>query len=416
MSINQRRLRGALAVLCGWLAVGTAAARDVAVRMIVTTPPAATEPDKIYVSMSTDDWPESGRPLTRVAERLYEIRLTLPAESILSYKFMRESSWRTVEKDLRGEEIGNRNLKVPADVSEVVAFHDVARWADQPEPPARVARFSAAKLARLSTGEESHTRTGDIRAHPTLLDEKSQVVREIQVYLPPGYDEQKQRRYPVVYMQDGQNLFDAETAFGGNEWGLDETLEQMIAEKKLPPVIVVAVYNSPDRLNEYSPMPDAAVKAGGGADKFLDFLAGTVKPFVDRTYRTQADRAHTAIGGSSLGGVFALYAVWKRPDVFSRAAVLSPPCFWGDGGLIRMVGEMPLPKDVRIWLDLSTAEGREEGRTRHLESCRALADALKAKGLTADASLHYEEIPGGTHNEASWGARIGRVFEYLLKD
>lgn len=392
----------------------TAPAGDVAVRMLVTTPPAESEPQQIYISLSNEDWPEAGRPLPRLAERLYELRLTVPAESSFSYKFLREKSWGTVEKDLRNEEIANRSVRIPGHVQELVVFHDVAKWADQKDVPVRLAKLQAGVSVRLDQGKEDSSRSGDIRVHPTLLDEKTQAVREVHVYLPPGYDASKDR-YPVLYMMDGQNLFDADTAFAGVEWGLDETLEEAVAAKRLPPIIVVGVYNSPDRMNEYTPMRDVQRKAGGGADKMLDFLTGTIKPFIDRTYRTQPDRDHTGIGGSSLGGVFALYAVYKRPEVFSRAAVVSPACQWADEGVRKLVQGAKPPENVRIWMDIGTQEGGNEAeRSQWRSACHNLAEALRSQGMSSEANFHFEEVPGAAHNETAWGARSERVLAYLF--
>lgn len=407
----------ALAVLLAWLCTANAPAADVAVRMLVTTPPMQPEPERIYMSTATDDWPEAGRPLKRLAERLYEIRLSLPASSSLAYKFLREPAWKTVEKDARGEELSNRHFKIAPNVSEMVVFNDVARWADQPEPPPRTARMQSGVPQRLDTGQEETTRTGDIRVHPTLLDEKTGVVREVHVYLPPGYSKESKTPYPVLYLLDGQNLFDKESAFIGVEWQVDETLEELIPAGRLPPLIVVGVYNSPERMNEYTPFRDEEHNAGGGADKHLDFILGTIKPFIDRTYHTASDRKHTAIGGSSLGGVFALYAIWKRPEAFSRAAVVSPACGWAREALTDFVRTSKPPENVRLWVDMGTREGPDAAQQkRSLEAVHRLVAALKEKGLSSDASLHYEEAPGAAHNEAAWAARFGQMVQYLFRD
>lgn len=396
------------------LASAAVSAKDVALRLLVTTPPMEPEPAQIYISLSTEGWPEGGRSLTKVAERLYESRMTQPAGSSFAYKFLRDKAWKTVEKDGRGDEIANRTLRVPAHAEEMIVFHDVAMWADQPAGPVRVAKFQSGIPVRLDQGSEESTRSGDIRVHPTMLDEKTQIVREVHVYLPPGYDSSKDR-YPVLYMMDGQNLFDRETAFIGVEWGLDEMLEEAIPAGRLPPLIVVGIYNSPDRMNEYTPMRDEVRKAGGGADKLLAFITGTVKPFIDRTYRTQPDRDHTGVGGSSLGGIFALYAVCAKPDVFSRAAVISPACQWADEGMRKFVESAKPPADVRIWMDVGSNEGASEAERSGLQTaCRALADALHNRGYTSESNFHFEEVPGAAHNEAAWSARSERILKYLF--
>src|SRR4051794_8921394 len=176
--------------------------------------------------------------------------------------------------------------------------------------------------------------------------------RGVDVYLPDSYAEGR-RRYPVVYMQDGQNLSDPAIAFCGNTWHLDEGLP-WLAGRGIEP-IVVGVHNTPGRLAEYSPFADAR-HGGGDGDRYARFLIDTVKPRIDAAFRTRKDREHTAVAGSSMGGLISLYAFFRRPSPFGAAAVISPSIWFGGGEILAFV-ERARTTRGRLYLDVGTAEG-----------------------------------------------------------
>ena len=228
--------------------------------------------------------------------------------------------------------------------------------------------------------------------------------RDVDVYLPLSYGVGR-RRYPVVYMHDGQNLSDPETAFGAT-WQLDDILRD-VAARGLE-AIVVGLHNVADeRLIEYSPFPDRR-HGGGGADRYLAFLTDTVKPRVDRLFRTSRGSQRTATLGSSMGGLFSLFAWLRRPDVFSQAGVMSPSLWFGRDRLFDFVEAAPLPRG-RIYLDVGTAEGA--GTLRDVRTLRAM---LEAKGASEGDSFTYVEARGGRHDEQSWSKRLGSALEFLL--
>jgi predicted alpha/beta superfamily hydrolase len=227
--------------------------------------------------------------------------------------------------------------------------------------------------------------------------------RDVDVYLPPSYDTGV-RRYPVVYVQDGQNLTDPETAFAGT-WQLDRALDDL-ARFGLE-VIVVGVHNTERRLAEYSPFPD--VKHGGGAgDRYLAFLVDTLKPRIDRLFRTRPTRRETAIAGSSMGGLISLFGWLRRPDIFGGAAALSPSLWYGRQALIDFVESAKLPGG-RLYLDVGTAEGAAA-----LRDVRAMRARLRRRGL-APARFAYKEDRGGRHDEAAWSRRIGPALRFLFR-
>jgi predicted alpha/beta superfamily hydrolase len=385
------------------------------VQFVVSTPAAAAEePPEIFCSGSLDRWPEGGRKLPRVAPGLYAATFELPAGAKLEYKFLRGQTWSKVEKGPTGEELPNRELDLSGPDGDLVVIHVVARWADETPPRPRATRMAPAPAAQRP---QQSTRTGDIRVHADFESPQLLNKRTVLVWLPPGYDDHPDQRYPVLYMHDGNNVFDARTAFAGIEWAADETATRLIAERKMWPAILVAIYNTPARIREYTPVADPRY-GGGEGDNYLAFLVETLKPFIDRTYRTRPERESTGIAGSSLGGLISLYAALKRPDTFGFAGVVSPALGWSEKHILGVVGDTDLRRPIRIWIDIGTAEGEDDDpaspRSKVVDTCRELATLLEVKRMVRGNDFIYEEIPGGKHNEAAWAARLDRMLMYLL--
>jgi predicted alpha/beta superfamily hydrolase len=229
--------------------------------------------------------------------------------------------------------------------------------------------------------------------------------RGVDVYLPGSYGEGR-RRYPTVYMQDGQNLSDPSIAFGGNTWRLDDGLE-WLAERGIEP-IVIGIHNTEGRLAEYSPFPDP--KHGGGeGDRYLRFLTDTVKPRIDGAYRTRKDRESTVIAGSSMGGLISLYAFFRRPSPFGKALVMSPSVWFGAKELLPFV-EKARNTRGRLYLDTGTAEGADT-----LENARAMNRVLRRKGYRRE-NYWYLESEGSKHSESDWAWRWPQALEFLLAE
>ncbi len=229
--------------------------------------------------------------------------------------------------------------------------------------------------------------------------------RDVDVYLPASYD--AGGRHPVVYMHDGQNLSDPSIAFAGT-WDLEAVLRDVAADGIEP--IVVGVHNQAERMSEYSPFPDQR-HGGGNGDAYVSFLIHTLKPRIDRRYRTRRDAAQTAIAGSSMGGLISLYAWLRRPDVFGRAAVMSPALWYGRAALFEFIERRVVPHGGRLYLDVGTAEGDAT-----LEHARSLRSLIEGKLAAADAQLTYVEDPGAGHEEAAWGGRLRGALRFLLAE
>jgi predicted alpha/beta superfamily hydrolase len=264
--------------------------------------------------------------------------------------------------------------------------------------------------------QQQHTLTGDIRMHTNVHSRILNNDRDVIVYLPPGYAINKSRRYPVFYMQDGQNLFDGATSFiPGQEWRVDETAEALIAAAEIEPVIIVGINNTKDRIDEYTPTADVKYKKGGKADMYGRMLIEELQPFIDKTYRTQKGAEHTGLGGSSLGGLLSLYLGLKYPNVFGRLAVVSPSVWFSDRQILHYVETLPSKPKVRIWLDIGTKEGSTpEEAQQTVRDARLLRDALVKKGWKIGDDLRYFEGEGAEHNERAWAARTADMLKFLF--
>jgi predicted alpha/beta superfamily hydrolase len=260
-----------------------------------------------------------------------------------------------------------------------------------------------------------HTLTGNIKRHRAFPSKILGNRRDVLVYLPRGYRRFSRRRYPVLYLQDGQNVFDAATSFSGVEWGVDEAAERLIKENLIEPLIVVAVANTGEqRIDEYAPtrgVIDAKAKrkkrSKGLARKYGRFLIDELKPYIDQKYRTNPDAEFTGLGGSSLGGLVTLTIGILYPQVFSRLIVMSPSIWWDDFAIYRLVDSIQQKPPLKIWLDIGTAEPG-------WEQARELLNRLLEKGWKLQKDVLYMESQGADHSEAAWAARVEPALRFLF--
>jgi predicted alpha/beta superfamily hydrolase len=230
------------------------------------------------------------------------------------------------------------------------------------------------------------------------------VPRTLVIYLPGEYH-LTQRHYPVVYMQDGQNLFDDATSFSGS-WRLAAHLDQ---DARIGAnAIVVGIYHAnAQRIHEYSPFADPNV-GGGGAEDYVNWVADVLRPQINTRYRTLTDRTHTGIGGSSMGGLVSLYAAFARSDVFGFAAVMSPSLWFARGAIYDWVQQQPWVP-VRFYLDMGAKEGE-----RMLANAQRMRDQLIFKGYAPGERLRWVEDAQGVHHESMWGRRFRKALPALL--
>jgi len=264
-----------------------------------------------------------------------------------------------------------------------------------------------------------HTVVGDVRTLDSIYSPELRNQRKLYVYLPPSYAH-SDRRYPVIYMQDGQNLFDQALSYAG-EWQVDETMEALSREGI--EAIVVGVPNAGvRRIDEYSPFKDQRLRKGGRGDWYVAFLANTVKPLIDRDFRTLPEREHTGVLGSSMGGLISLYALFCRPEVFGFAGVMSPSLWFAYAAIFPYVQQAEA-RPGRIHLDIGTHEGSDTRpaigavstyTSRYLAAAHRMRDLLDRKGYRLGHDLQYQEEQEATHNEAAWARRLPDALRFLL--
>lgn len=243
---------------------------------------------------------------------------------------------------------------------------------------------------------------------------------DLLVYLPPSYH-QDHRSYPVLFMQDGQNLFDRFTSYSG-EWQVDETMESLAVEEELEAIVVGVPNGGVARLDEYSPWPDG-VHGGGRANEYLHFLVEVLRPMVNSSFRVARAPEDVALAGSSMGALFSLWAFFECPEVFGGCAAFSPSVGFAGSALLRDLKHRP-HRGGRIYLDAGTGEGPAPRWNRlllglqqrpYLRLVREARDVLVDRGYRIGSDLRYLEEPGGQHNEAAWGRRLPGALRFLCR-
>ncbi len=357
------------------------------IQIIVSVPNSTPDNEKICITGNTNqlsNWDGAGIPLEEIGPNLYSYSGSFPIGQNIEFKFTR-GSFASVEKTSQGLEIQNRQLKIYENNKVHKAF--VEAWADQ--------------LGDQNSNNKPNI-TGNYKILKNIPSKYLKPIRTVVVWLPETYNhtEAQKYRYPVIYMHDGGNLFDPGTSFGGMDWGVDEAMHEGTKAGYLKDAIVVGVYNTVDRMSEYTPFPDPKHKGGNG-ENYAKFMVKELKPLIDSKFRTLPDRENTFIGGSSLGGLISLYIGISRPKVFSGIIAMSPSIWWANGGIINWLLENKVSEfDGKIWVDMGTREGEEA-----IEFSRKLSQTIKSE-CPAYTGLIYKEFTGGTHSEGSWRQRI----------
>lgn len=249
-----------------------------------------------------------------------------------------------------------------------------------------------------------------------LASEELHIVRKIRVYLPPSYRETGTRRYPVLYMHDGQNVFSGSGGMFGGSWEVDLAAERLFGDGVIEEIIIVGIDNNAERSDEYCHVAPAKFSAGrmGLRDyekekhpkglQYEHFLIHTVKPYIDKNFRTLADRENTALMGSSLGGLVTYFIGLRNPSVFGKLGIVSPAFHWLDFENLLKLPAYP----ERIWMDAG------EGEAHYIENARRVINDLVRQGMKPGENLAYYQVPGAIHNEKSWRERVHMPLIYLF--
>jgi predicted alpha/beta superfamily hydrolase len=249
--------------------------------------------------------------------------------------------------------------------------------------------------------DSARAAVGRVRLLRDVWSPQLENARDLLVYLPPSHG-QVGRRFPVIYMHDGQNLFDAATSFAG-EWRVDETMETLAQNDGLEAIVVGIPNISKQRVQEYSPFKTARK---GKGDLYLQFILETIKPIIDRDFLTLPDRSHTGIVGSSMGGLISLYGFFRYPEAFGFVGALSPALWFAGRAIFPFVERTPYAPG-RIYLDAGAAEQRGL-----LDDTRRMHRLLLDKGYGDD--VMYVEDADGTHHESAWARRLPAALRFLL--
>lgn len=273
-----------------------------------------------------------------------------------------------------------------------------------------IEELDPAEPTRMAADQQQTIAGNRLRRHWQFHSNILPADRDIVVYVPHGYDESG-RGYPVLYLHDGQNLFDRKTSYiEGRIWAVHETADRLIAEGLVEPLIIVGIYNTGvHRLAEYTPTRNEKL-GGGDADLYGLMLVEEVKPFIDNEYRTLPDRENTGLGGSSLGGLVTLFLGLQRADVFGKLAVLSPSVWWDQKSILAFVSVAAIDVRPRIWLDMGTREGGKSS----LSDSALLHKLLIERGWRDRKDLMYTRVAGGTHDEAAWAKRVEPFLRFLF--
>lgn len=352
------------------------------VTFLVNDYPETTPKDaEMYISGDFEGWTGGSEDykLTKTDTGPYSITFEQRSGTIL-FKFTL-GSWDSVEKGPNGEEISNRSYTFGGNGDTVTIKVD--NWAGYSNSPSTAS--SNVKILSESF-------------YIPELDKK----RKIWIYLPEGY-ESGNRQYPVLYMHDGQNLFDEKTAFAG-EWKVDEALDRMYRENGFELIVVAVDHGNADRISEYTPWPNPEY-GGGEGDKYVDFLVNTLKPYVDENYRTLPEAENTGIMGSSLGGLVSFYALLKYPGTFGKAGVFSPS-FWFSDEVYSFAESNGQLNENRMYLLGGGREGNVE------EDNNRMTETLLRLGFPS-ANLTNKIVPTGTHSESFWSQYVEESIAWL---
>ena len=371
-----------LVLILACCAVTQIVAAQYKVHIIVDKLPSyTTEKDSVYVAGSFNGWNPHDKRAAFSSLTKNGISLEL-AGGTTEFKFTR-GSWKAGEADKNGKPTSNRKINVTNDTTIHV---EIENWADHFKEEEK--KSTATKHVHVLSNE----------FYIPQLDRK----RRIWIYLPETYQHSK-KTYPVLYMHDGQNVFDDATSFSG-EWGVDDAMDTL--GKQTRECIVVAIDNGGDkRINEYSPY-DMEKFGKGEGDQYVDFIVKTLKPHVDAHFRTKKDRDHTYIAGSSMGGLISMYAILKYPDVFGGAGIFSP-AFW----VAPQIKEYAAKRGSRVKGKVFFYAGKEEGE-------RMVPDMLEVfEVLHKNSSAKMETVirTDGKHSEANWRKEFPVFYRWLVR-
>lgn len=369
-----------------YIFAATVATAQYNLRIQLANVPAGKTADSIYAAGSFNGWSPANENylFKKNADAVLELLIPALGKDRYEFKFTR-GSWDKAACAASGNDIGNYSVQLNADTTIV---YSIAAWKDEFAPVVR-----------------QHTASANVSIMDTaFFIPQLNRYRRIWLYLPADYAHSK-KQYPVLYMHDGQNLFDEATS-GYGEWGIDECLDSLAKTGRYQ-CIVVGIDNGPKRLNEYNPFNNERFGEGEGAP-YADFLANTLKPFIDKQYRTLPDKNNTLIAGSSMGGLISYYAALRYPTVFGKAGVFSPAFWTAKPGINNITDSLARGNSGKFFFMIGGQEGEE-----YLND---MFDIMQQMG-TQSSSLIYSVVDAeGKHNEATWRKWFPEFLKFMMAD
>jgi predicted alpha/beta superfamily hydrolase len=364
------------------VAVVFSAQAQVHVRFVMHSP-AVKDGEVPYIAGSLKalgNWDAAAVPMIREGREMWTKDIEVPAGESIEYKYTL-GSWNKEAADANGLVFPNLTMK---------AMHDTV-------VETTVSFFSNKESLQKAP---DHV-TGDVR-HLGKMHGDGLLDREVIVWLPFSYDKRQDLSYSVMYMHDGQNLFNPATSSFGVDWAIDETMDSLIHNGLIQPMIVVGIYNTSERSEDYM---------GSKTDLYIDFIIHVVKPYIDKNYRTLPDREHTLVGGSSAGGVVSFEAMVKHPDVFSKALCMAPAFKYKTWDFLSAFEKMPpIEQSLRFYMDC----GDDGVDTKILPGVKEMNVVLAKKGYVEGKDYKYIFFPGGKHFESDWAKHFPAAIQWLL--
>ena len=326
------------------------------------------------------NWNPSAIKMKNTGTHSWSFSLKTDVTYPIEYKYTL-GSWANEGAEANGRPLSNFNIRIKRDtiIKDIVLF-----WLNG--------------IKKNTTGKI----TGTVKYHPGMKG-KGIPDRDIIVWLPPDYGKNTNLHYPVLYMQDGQNIVDPGTSAFDVDWQIDETCDSLIKNKVIDPLIIVGIYNTKERMSEYTP--------GVAGTSYMDFVVKTVKPFVDNNYLTLPGRVNTFVGGSSAGGTISFMLAWNYPEVFSKAICMSPAFKIQNIDAVKDVSEYTgLKKDLIFYFDMG-GKGLEERLQPGLDE---MIKELENKGFVKNKDLYMVSAPNAEHNESAWAKRMPEALKLIM--
>ncbi|WP_266203974.1 alpha/beta hydrolase-fold protein [Pontibacter kalidii] len=373
-----------LLLLCTMAAPAQAPTEKVVTFMLHT--PGLPDTAQVYITGNAPElgnWNPAKVEMERTGDATWEKEILLRDPMLLEYKYTL-GSWEQEATDSTGSPLPNFTVKVE---SSLQVKNQVMHW-----------RSGNSKAPVRGGGV-----TGNIAYHEKVGKSTAVPARDLVVWLPPNYEQERKKRYPVLYMHDGQNLFDPTTSSFGVDWRLDETADSLIRAGEMEPIIIVGINNTENRMQEYVPGEQGAA--------YVAYVVNTVKSFIDSTYRTRPGAKHTATGGSSAGGTVAFMLAWEHPDVFSKAICMSPAFKVYD---IDYVDDVLAYKGRKKPLFFYIDNGGVELEEQLQPGIDEMLQALKQQGYREGKDYTWVKDEKAKHFESAWGKRMPQALRLLF--